>query len=54
MLIKQRFQKSELGLGLSLGFMDVGFEGEWITPSNNSGADDPSVPAMGKMTSFLI
>ena len=41
-------KKSELGVGLSLGFMDVGFEGEWITPSNNSGADDPSVPATGE------
>ena len=27
--------------------MDVGFEGEWLTPGNNSGADDPSVPAIG-------
>ena len=41
-------KKSELGVGLSLGFMDVGFEGEWLTPSNNSGADDPSVPAIGE------
>jgi type IX secretion system PorP/SprF family membrane protein len=41
-------KKSELGVGLSLGFMDVGFEGEWVTPSNNSGADDPSVPAIGE------
>jgi type IX secretion system PorP/SprF family membrane protein len=41
-------KKSELGVGLSLGFMDVGFEGQWITPSNNSGADDPSVPAIGE------
>ena len=40
-------KKSELGVGLSLGFMDVGFEGEWLTPANNSGADDPSIPAIG-------
>ena len=40
-------KKSELGVGLSLGFMDVGFEGEWLTPGNNSGADDPSIPAIG-------
>ncbi len=40
-------KKSELGVGLSLGFMDVGFEGEWLTPGNTSGADDPSVPAIG-------
>ena len=41
-------KKSELGVGLSIGFMDVGFEGEWVTPSNNSGTDDPSVPATGE------
>ena len=41
-------KKSELGVGLSIGFMDVGFEGEWVTPSNDSGADDPSVPATGE------
>lgn len=40
-------KKSELGVGLSLGFMNVGFEGEWLTPGNNSGADDPSIPAIG-------
>ena len=47
-------KKSELGVGLSLGFMDVGFEGEWVTPSNNSGSDDPSALLQGKMISFLI
>ena len=40
-------KKTELGVGVSIGFMDVGFEGEWLTPSNTSGVDDPSVPAIG-------
>jgi len=40
-------KKSELGVGLSVGFMDVGFEGEWVTPGNDEGLDDPSIPAIG-------
>ena len=40
-------KKSELGVGLSVGFMDVGFEGEWVTPGNDQGLDDPSIPTIG-------
>jgi len=36
--------KSELGLGVSIGFLDVGFEGEWITPSGDM---DDAIPEMG-------
>ena len=40
-------KKSELGVGFNVGFMDVGFEGDWITPGNDQGLDDPSIPAIG-------
>ena len=40
-------KKSELGLGFNVGFMDVGFEGDWVTPGNDQGLDDPSIPAIG-------
>jgi type IX secretion system PorP/SprF family membrane protein len=40
-------KKSELGVGLNVGFMDVGFEGDWVTPGNDQGLDDPSIPAIG-------
>ena len=40
-------KKSELGVGFNVGFMDVGFEGEWVTPGNDQGLDDPSIPAIG-------
>ena len=40
-------RNAELGVGFNVGFMDVGFEGEWLTPGNNSGTDDPSIPVIG-------
>ena len=40
-------KKSELGVGFNVGFMDVGFEGDWVTPGNDQGLDDPSIPAIG-------
>jgi len=40
-------KKSELGVGFNVGFMDVGFEGDWVTPGNDPGLDDPSIPAIG-------
>jgi len=40
-------KKSELGVGINVGFMDVGFEGDWVTPGNDAGLDDPSIPAIG-------
>tara|TARA_B110000438_G_C15788206_1_gene639410 strand:- start:859 stop:1794 length:936 start_codon:yes stop_codon:yes gene_type:complete len=40
-------KKSELGIGFNVGFMDVGFEGDWVTPGNDQGLDDPSIPAIG-------
>lgn len=40
-------KKSELGIGLSVGFIDVGFEGDWLTPGNDQGLDDPSIPSIG-------
>lgn len=40
-------RKAELGVGFNVGFMDVGFEGVWLTPGNNTGTDDPSIPAIG-------
>jgi len=40
-------KKSELGLGLSLGFMTVGFEGELLAPDGTNGGNDPSIPELG-------
>ncbi len=40
-------KKSELGVGLSIGFVDVGFDGDWLTPQNDQGQSDPSIPALG-------
>jgi len=39
-------KKSELGLGLSFGFLDVGVDGVWLAPDGTSGGSDPSIPAM--------
>ncbi len=40
-------KKSELGVGLSIGFMDVGFEGDWLAPDGSSAEGDPAVPSIG-------
>jgi type IX secretion system PorP/SprF family membrane protein len=40
-------KKSELGIGLSLGFIDVGVEGEWQAPDGTSGGSDPLIPSSG-------
>lgn len=40
-------KKAELGVGFNIGFMDVGIDGEWLTPSGDQGQTDPSIPASG-------
>lgn len=40
-------RKSELGVGLSLGFVDVGVEGVWLAPDGTTGGSDPSIPSIG-------
>jgi len=40
-------KKSELGIGLSLGFIDVGIEGEWTAPDGSNGGNDPLIPTTG-------
>jgi type IX secretion system PorP/SprF family membrane protein len=40
-------RKSELGIGFSIGFVDVGFEGEWLTPEGNEGGNDNAIPSIG-------
>jgi type IX secretion system PorP/SprF family membrane protein len=40
-------KKSELGIGLSLGFIDVGFEGSWLAPDGSTGGNDNAIPADG-------
>ena len=39
--------RSELGLGLNYGFVDVGVDGDWVAPDGSNGSSDLSIPTSG-------
>lgn len=49
---RQPLSSGNLGIGLSLGFQNTSFNGDWVTPDGGPSSSDQYIPLMSSQASF--